>query len=220
MIPRVIHRVWIGGEEPEWTREFAEGWKLPGWQLRQWDDENVEELFPLRNQMFYDNADLYAPDHVGQLRTDVLRYEILERFGGVYVDADLECVKPPDKLLDGADCFAVWEVDGIWVNNAFMGSVPTHPFIESLVTKLPFSVKANVGTKPNKMTGPKFITNALSAYRGDQVVVYPQITAYPYAWNEVEGASRKAVAPFRTYPEVFAIHHWGNKRRELSVPYA
>ena len=34
-------------------------------------------------------------------RADVLRYEILRRHGGVYVDVDVECLRPLDDLLTG-----------------------------------------------------------------------------------------------------------------------
>ncbi len=57
MIPRIIHRIWLGGDEPEWLQAFAATWSRPGWQIWQWTDANVPSLFPLRNQTIYDGAE-------------------------------------------------------------------------------------------------------------------------------------------------------------------
>ena len=56
-------------------------------------------------------------------RSDIIRLEVLFRFGGVYVDTDVECLRPIDPLLrEGADFFAAYMRPGT-VNNAVIGSV-------------------------------------------------------------------------------------------------
>lgn len=211
VIPRIIHRVWLGGPEPEWTRPFAETWRRPGWEVRQWDEDSVAELFPLVNQRIFDDAETIAPDHVGQLRSDVLRYEILHRFGGVYVDTDLECLRPIDSLLD-VDCFAAWEQEGRWVGNTILGCVPRHPFMGRLLDAIPGSVKRNAGRRPNRMTGPHLVTR-LWRHDGEGVTVYGQRQFYPYDWSEVD-----QFAPGDQFSDAYTVHHWANKRRERAIP--
>lgn len=212
MIPRVVHRLWLGGEEPEWTRPFASTWEQPGWELRQWGEEEVADLFPLRNQSVYDRAPRLCPDHVGQLRSDVLRYEILERFGGVYVDADFECLRPIDDLLRGVDCFAAWEIQGKWINNAILGAVPTHPFIERLIQGLPASVRRNRGAKPNRISGPQYVTRSWR-HDGSRVRIFDQRLFYPYGFADIAEHG-----PDEEWPKAYAAHHWANRRREQGVP--
>lgn len=211
-VPRTVHRLWIGGPEPEWLAGFAATWERPGWTLRRWDDESVAELFPLRNQAVYDGAPAIAPDHVGQLRSDVLRYEILHRFGGVWVDADFECLRPIDPLLAGVECFAAWEQPRRWINQAILGAVPGHPFIDSLIDGLPASVEANRGFKPNRMSGPQFVT-AQWLHHGRGVKIFDRELFYPYGFAEIADHG-----PGEEWPNAYAAHHWGNRRREKAVP--
>lgn len=210
MIPRRIHRIWLGGEEPEWMRGFANTWSRPGWEIWQWTDANVRTLFPLVNQDVYDRAEELAPDHVGQLRSDVLRYEILLRHGGVYVDADFECLRPIDELIDELHCFAAWEAPGRWINNAILGCVPGHHFIAKVVAGLRESVARNAGAKPNKLTGPQYLTRVWHDF-GAHVAVLDKRLFYPYTWAELERGGEE-------FPDAYAVHHWANRRRERGVP--
>lgn len=208
MIPRIVHRIWIGGEEPDWLRPFAQTWHRPGWGLREWTDANVDELFPLTNQRLFDEAPAIAPDHVGQLRSDVLRYEILHRFGGVYVDADLECLQPIDPLIHGLDAFAAWEVQGAWIANGFMGAREHHHFLASLIGGLADNVARFAGSKPNKMSGPQYLTRAWKS-QGRPIEILDQANVYPYGFAEIGSKG-----PGDSWPvEAFTVHHWANKRR-------
>jgi mannosyltransferase OCH1-like enzyme len=180
--------------------------------LVQWGEEQVESLFPLHNQWLYDEAGEIAPDHVGQLRSDVLRYEILHRFGGIYVDADFECLKPIDDLLEGVECFAAWEIQDRWVNNAVMGCVPFHPFLERLIAGLTESAERNRGFKPNRISGPRYVTPIWRKH-GEGVTIFPQRLFYPYGFSEID---KHRVG--EEWPDAYAVHHWGNRRRERGVP--
>lgn len=215
-IPRTIHRLWLGGEEPAWTQPFAETWCRGDWQVLQWDEESIAGLFPLQNQAVYDAAPVLAPDHVGQLRSDVLRYEILRDFGGVWVDADFECLRPIDELIEGLDAFAAWELEPVWVNNAILGAAPGHPFLSELVDRLESNVERNIGYKPNVMTGPWFVTETWKEL-GEPIAVLPEKRFYPFRWDEVEQYRPGEVDPQEEWPQACAVHWWRNKRREKGL---
>lgn len=202
----------MGGPEPEWTQPFAATWEQPGWEVRDWTDDEVKSLFPLRNQAIFDRAQRLCPDHVGQLRSDVVRLEILERFGGVYVDTDFECLRPIDDLIAGVDCFAAWEIQGKWINNAIVGAVPTHPFIERLIRGLPANVRRYRGARPNKVSGPQYVTRQWNR-DGRRVRIFDQRRFYPYGYKEIAEHG-----PGDEFPDAYAIHHWANQRRERGVP--
>jgi mannosyltransferase OCH1-like enzyme len=214
VIPRLIHRIWIGGPEPEWIHALEASWRRPGWNLRHWDEHEIRILFPLHNQDLYDRAEELAPDHVGQLRADILRYEILHRRGGVYVDADFECLRPIDPLIKGLECFAAWEAQDRWIANGFMGAVPGHPFIERLIEELPASIAAaRRGTRPNRMSGPHYLTRKWREHGRGTVEIIDQQSVFPYNWREI-----RRMRPGMKWPRsAYAVHHWSNMRREQGV---
>ena len=102
VIPRVFHQIWVGPDPvldgfEEWQASWAR--HHPAWELRLWRDENLPT--DLRNPVVYE-LDRHPVE-----RADILRLELLFRYGGVYLDADLECVKPIDPLIDGLDFFGM-----------------------------------------------------------------------------------------------------------------
>jgi mannosyltransferase OCH1-like enzyme len=213
MIERLAHRIWLGDDEPDWTRPYADTWRRPGWSLRQWS--GPEELYPLRNQAIYDAADRIAPNHAGQLRSDVLRYEILLRYGGVYVDHDVELLKPIDELLD-VQAFAAWEVPASWINQAVLGAVPGHPLLEALVAGLPESLEraGRRRLRPAVLSGPQFLTRTVNRDGPFDLTVYPKAWFYPYLWSEID---RHGPDHLELWPDSYAVHHWHNRRREAAL---
>lgn len=167
------------------------------------------------NQGVFDLAERICPQHVGQLRADVVRYEILHRFGGVWADADFELLRPFDQLIEGAGLFAAWEIQDRWLANGLMGSVPGHPFVGRLIERLPESVRRHAGFKPNRMTGPQFLTREFRRAKPD-LRGLPQRLFFPYGWKEAE-----RFGPGDRWPQdAVAVHHWANKRRERGIPVA
>lgn len=224
MIPHVLHRVWVGSQMPHDLAEYGHTWEFhhPSWEHVLWTDHDQPEVadtvrvmrppWALHNVGLYDNAEHIAPRYVGQLRADILRYEILEANGGVYVDADFECLRPIDRLIEDLDAFAAWEADGVWVNNAIMGATPGHPFIRQLIDGLAVNVFAHKGMRPAVMTGPQYVT--ATYFSNDRLglpipTIFPSRMFYPYLWNEL---GRKG----EVFPDAYGVHHWHNRRRLAS----
>src|SRR5215211_2611228 len=173
----------MGGDLPWAVRQFGDSWErhCPGWEIRTWRDWNLP---PLVNQDAFD-----ATTNPAQ-KADIVRLELLLRFGGVYVDTDFEALKPLEPLLDGIECFAATE-DRRWVSTGIMGSAPHHPFITRLVEQVPKSIADQPDGAPNRQTGPWFVTAQLSEYRmidrdRHPVVVFPPELFYPYHFSEPE----------------------------------
>lgn len=199
MIPRTFHSIWVGDPMPEHLAVYVATWTQihPGWQHKIWGDGDLDWL---QNQELYDFAEAITKHH-GQFRADVARYEILHRYGGVYVDCDFEALAPIDELLLGVDCFAAWETDGVWINNAILGTVPGHPMFAELIEGLPANVKAHRGKRPNILSGPQYLTPIAKRHDID---VFPASEFYPYRWDELHRAGE-------SFPTAYAVHHWNRK---------
>lgn len=190
MIPRVLHRIWIEGAIPAEFETYWQAWERlhPGWELRTWRDG---DLGWLTNRAQYEMA-----VHAAQ-KADVARYDILARYGGVYVDCDVEPLRSLDDLL-GYRAFAGYE-DAYSVCNAVIGTEAGHGAICTIVAELPASMTSHRAESVNMQSGPPFITEILR--RGwDGLMLLPPVAFYPYHWSEADP---------HIYPEAaYAVHHW------------
>jgi hypothetical protein len=95
MIPKKIHYCWFGrGQLPEIAVKCIDSWKkhLPHYELKLWNEDNfdvtalpyVDEAYKARKFAFV---------------TDYVRLYALLTEGGIYMDTDVEVLKPWDDLL-------------------------------------------------------------------------------------------------------------------------
>ena len=170
MIPKRIWRFWTGTPEPKWMKQCGDTWKQAGWSVT----TLTKPPWKLRNQTLYDQAETIAPGHVGQFRADIFRLELLHRRGGVWVDTDFQLLTTIDDLMDGGPWLA-WEIQDKWLNQAIIASPPDDPWLDHLIDVLPESVAQ--GGRPNRMTGPQFVTRQFQHARGWKAM--PQSWFYP-----------------------------------------
>jgi hypothetical protein len=133
-IPKIIHQIWLGPKRPPgFFLKFRESWQKlhPDWEYRLWTDADLANYdFDLRD--LFDQSDNYGE------KSDILRCEILLKYGGIYVDTDFECLKPLDELVNRYDFFAGIEPPHeiretsrvLLVSNALIGTRPNHPILK------------------------------------------------------------------------------------------
>jgi mannosyltransferase OCH1-like enzyme len=93
MIPKIIHLIWLGSKRPEKFDVFINLISSINfdYQIIEWNDTNID--FKLNTQLFFDKT-----ENLGA-KSDLLRFEILYKFGGVYMDYDFLQIKKFDELL-------------------------------------------------------------------------------------------------------------------------
>lgn len=215
MIPRVFHVIWVGGPMPDHLAAYVQTWRdvHPDWAMLVWDEERLDATLDRTLDLFRRADEL--TEHVGQFRSDVARYELLWRFGGVYVDCDFEAVRPIDPLVDnlgdnlgGAAAFAAWELDGVWVNNAILGAHPQTALLDDVLDGLAANVIAHPDARPNVQTGPQYLTPIVRRH-ASSVRLFPSAWFYPYRWDELDRQGEE-------FPDAYAIHHWNNARKRAA----
>jgi mannosyltransferase OCH1-like enzyme len=196
VIPRVFHRIWLGGPLPERERRFGQTWARyhADWEMRLWHDGNVP---PLTNRAQFEAAGSPAQ------KADILRYELLLAYGGVYLDTDFECFRNIEPLLNGVRAFGARE-DASSVAIGVLGCVPGHPLFAAVVAALPDSVAWRPGRPPNQQTGPELFSRVLAeqeALGREIATVFGPELFYPYHWSEPHRAGEE-------FPQAYAAHHW------------
>ena len=100
MIPKILHQVWVGPNPiPEEEKEYIKTWKKyhPNWEYMIWNNDNLSilQLPPNCIEAFNASNGVYA------CQADIVRYVAVLKYGGVYIDTDIECYKPIDDLIKG-----------------------------------------------------------------------------------------------------------------------
>lgn len=144
-VPKTLHFIWLGPKPfPEESVEKIKGWldHHPGWTALFWSDQMVTppdprmqlnslEAFPLQEL-----TELYYRSNNFGERSQMLRYAILSKVGGVYVDHDVTCLASIEPLQEAHDFFCGLEPFGpsilsSSVNPAchLIGSAVCHPIL-------------------------------------------------------------------------------------------
>ena len=191
LIPRIVHRTWLGwtGPMPDQLVAYGESWSRhhPDWEMRLWTAADLPDLVP-------DELVQRCRSHAEC--SDLMRFELLRRHGGVYLDTDFECLRPLDPLLQGVEAFAAWETDHR-VGTAILGCVPGHPAFERAARES--RVTVGLGDNSAESTGPGFWTTILIDH--PEVCIFPIKTFYPYGWDEPQRRDE-------AFRESYAVHHW------------
>ncbi|MBQ9418189.1 MAG: glycosyl transferase [Bacteroidales bacterium] len=129
MIPRTIHYCWFGqGEMPPLAQECIASWHklMSDWEYRLWNEEN----FDVQSVPY--TAEAYAAGKMAFV-SDYVRLWALEREGGIYLDTDVEALRPLDTLLADA-AFAGFEGSKhVPVGTCVMASEAHGQWVKSLV---------------------------------------------------------------------------------------
>lgn len=116
MIPKIIHYCWFGGKEKSKTiQKYINSWKtiLPDYEIVEWNEHN----FPVDSYIYSKQA--YELKKYAFV-SDVARLYALYNYGGIYLDTDIEILKPIDSLLN-YNLVASWESNSLLMT-AFMAA--------------------------------------------------------------------------------------------------
>ncbi|WP_312065996.1 glycosyltransferase family 32 protein [Leuconostoc lactis] len=124
-IPKIIHYCWFGNNPlPENVRKCIASWEkyCPDFEIKQWNESNYDVNKYDYTREAYDKKK-YA------FVSDVARLDIVSNFGGIYLDTDVELIKPLTLFLDDK-LFMGMELPGrISTGNGF-GAIKGHHFIQ------------------------------------------------------------------------------------------
>lgn len=111
---------------PELARKCIDSWKkyLPEYEIKEWNEDNFDiNTYPYVREAYENRRFAFV--------TDVVRLHALFYEGGVYMDTDVEVLKPLDSLL-GYDIVSGFESDK-QIPTGLMASQVGMPFILELL---------------------------------------------------------------------------------------
>jgi hypothetical protein len=164
MIPKTIHYVWVGGKPltPLAERCLA-SWKkhLPDYEIKRWDETNSPMSHPYVQAMYAKQKWAFVSDYI--------RFWVLEKEGGIYLDTDTEVLKSFNDLLDNQVFFGKSK-DGVTAAGV-IGAVPHHSCVKAIL-----QVYENDSEFNTERTSPRTVSKVLEENN------YPDVKVYGYKY--------------------------------------
>ena len=95
MLPKIIHYCWFGrGEKPALAKKCIASWRkfCPDFEIREWNEDNYEVYRNSYTAYCYENKKW-------AFLSDYVRLDVVEHFGGIYLDTDVELIRSLKPLL-------------------------------------------------------------------------------------------------------------------------
>lgn len=217
MIPKKIHYCWFGGNPltPIATK-CMESWQTlcPDYEIVRWDETNCDITVNQFVQQAYE-AKKWS------FVSDYFRLKVVEEHGGIYLDIDVELLKPLDDLLI-LNGFMGFELGGVNAINTGLGfgAIPFHPLVTALrknYENLPF-IKPNgeFDTLPCPQRDSKVLVE-YGLQQNNQKQIVADMTFFPSDYFSPIGFYGEKNFSENTY----SIHHfnasWFTERQRVAA---
>jgi len=178
-IPKLLHLIWVGPDRaPEFLRTHVEAWAklMPEWTIRIWTNADITT-----NEFPEKAVELINKAVKGAQKADIMRYFIVEKYGGVYMDVDVVPHKSLDPLLKFKDAQLIichdlpltWE----YVSIRFFAAVPNHPVLKT-ACNMTYTTLINTEDIHLK-TGPFLLGHSLAkTFNNDKAYLLPTKSFY------------------------------------------
>ena len=203
--PKKIHQIWLGEKSMQGIcKKWMNSWKdlNPQWEYKLWDEKNIKELN-------IDDLNVYSKKFNPGYRSDILRYIILKKFGGMYVDIDFECIKPlPTNFLQYKFIAGMMFGNNPCIGNSILMSAPNFLLMDNILSYIKQKDYRNDVNYIIKNSGPYTVTREffnLKKTNQNECLILPSNYFYPYPnfmlnkqidrYSEIEDVS-------------IGIHHW------------
>lgn len=225
MIPRIIHQTWKDTNIPEHLHCFVRSWQQhhPDWDFILWTDKMNRDFISQNYAAFLPVYDGY---HTAIQRVDAVRYFILLKMGGVFIDLDFECLKNIGPLLESTTFAAGLEPreharahrKEYIISNAFMAGCKDASFLKCICNTIArndyrqYAKEAGFNAVLD-CAGPFMLSRIYKDFepKGSIRILEPALL-YPLVKNEITGrvAAAKEIDA-AVIKQAYAMHHyWGS----------
>ncbi|MDC8757609.1 glycosyltransferase family 32 protein [Janthinobacterium fluminis] len=206
MIPKVIHYCWFGkGEMSPLHLRCIESWKryCPDYELRLWNEENADIDNPYCRAAIKQRKWAFVSDWV--------RFDVLAKHGGVYLDTDMELITSIDSVLEHAGCVSARESQRV-IGAAFIACHAGDPVMEQARA----IILDDLSRRSLFVSSPLILAQALKLCGPGLIHLLDQKCFYPFnPFDQDQPNNPRQLMYADVTPATLGIHHysvsWGDK---------
>ena len=213
MIPKVIHYCWFGGKAiPPNLKKYIRSWSkfCPDYEIKLWSEKNFDiESHPFMKAAYDTKAWAFVSDYA--------RLKIIYEEGGVYLDTDVELLKPLDELLEN-ECYIGIEQNGNRCNTGLGFGAEIHsPVVKKMLDAydhIIFNSNSKLDLECPKLNTQ--VIESLGKISLDEVTHLKGVTVYPAKFMDPlsTGKTENLLCV-----DSFSIHHycasWTNGKEQF-----
>ena len=203
MIPKKIHYIWFGNNpKSELVEKCIASWRkyLPDYEIIEWNEQNYDPGDCEYFQEAY-KAKKWA------FASDYARFDILHQHGGIYLDTDVEFLKPlPEELLEHG-AFTGFESNGNLNPGLIFATVPGFPLNKELVNTYR-RMHFVSGSKDMFKTVNVVIREVLEKHGALEAGKYQVINGLALYPSMFFCGYDLDVAEYDIQPETISVHHY------------
>lgn len=173
---KILHFCWFGSAVPLDVLARLDRWQKlhPSWTIRQWNESNIDV-----SECAYAQACLHRRDWA--YLSDYVRLQALTKEGGVYLDTDVELLKPLDGFIDGL--FQIGYMHNCALGTAVIISPANHPIPGRLIAQYQ-NLPRNRGINNNAILTEFFLKHVEGFQLTGRSWSSPNIRVHPKTWFE------------------------------------
>lgn len=209
MIPKIIHYCWFGGQDlSPIVKKCIRSWNLycPDYEIKLWNEINydvnkieyVREAYESKKWAFV---------------SDYVRLDIIYRYGGIYLDTDVELVKNLDELLP-YKCFFSADNSGINTGLGFGAEKECNIVKEmlDLYNGKHFIISGKLDLTPcTEINSKIFLGDGYQVGNQKVQIIKEAVILPPEYFSPLDGESK-----LRKTENTFGVH-WGSRTWETGI---
>lgn len=216
-IPPIIHLIWLGSMPPKAVEISLSSWRKyhPNWDIRLWTDDKIEN-FRWSSER---SKEIFLAGKNWAEKSDILRFEILYQYGGIYSDVDIICLKSfEDFVTSDLTIFAGFENNlygyfeapfiGPLIGSAIIGTEKSSDLMLRCIEYTQSQTEAPL-IQQYLRSGPGPLTRACyeALEEGlENILILPCSYLYPLPWVRRLNSFDELTSKIK--PESHAIHLW------------
>lgn len=203
MIPKIIHYCWFGNKKlPNNVKRNIDSWKrfCPDFEIKEWNETN----FDIKSNKFIAQA---YNNKAWAFVSDYARLDIIYKYGGIYLDTDVEIIRNIDDLLKNHAFIGLQRKNLLCASGLGIGAEAGNPVIKKMR-----DMYLNLSFNPDKLmaiSAPQlndsvirklgYVNNTAAPVKLQAITVYPPTFFDPLSPGYEDDLMSKST---------YTIHHY------------